>query len=140
VSENPLIRDHSDAAARIADTIGLHMTVDPEGTVGKYMAFKLIDGRSDDVRYDTRSAAIWHQRSMDRMMFILIPPTGMTPLIAERLLFIHRQMDDKGFRIPHAEDAPEQALPERLEQWKPQGLILPPRVPNSRGMRNRGIL
>lgn len=125
---NPLCK-YSDAARRMSDAISLHLAADPDNAYGKYMGFKLRDGESDGVLYDTRSDAIRHQKSMDAMCYVQIRPGGMSPRVCEDFLIGHRAMHDAGYRIPHPEDVLEIDLPQRREQWAQSGLILPPKKP-----------
>lgn len=127
---NPLQR-YSDAARRMSDAISLELSIDPDHAYGKYMAFKLRNGETDRVLYDTRTDAVRHQRSMDPMCYVQIHPGGMLPQHCERFLAAHRQMYDDGYRIPHPEDVVEIELPKRREEWKPSGLILPKPRPNN---------
>lgn len=46
---------YSDAARRIADAVTLHLTADPEGNNGRWLAFQLSDGTPDPTLYDSRS-------------------------------------------------------------------------------------
>jgi hypothetical protein len=51
---------HSDAAKRLSDTYNLHMTCGAR--LGSFIAVNLSDARGDGVVYDTRAAAVDHQR------------------------------------------------------------------------------
>lgn len=113
----------------MSDAISLHLAAAPDSAYGKYMAFKLRDGSSDSVLYDTRADAIRHQRSLDAYCYVQVRPGGMPPHHAERYLAAHRLMHDAGYRIPHPEDSVEIDLPNRMEEWPTSGLILPKRRP-----------
>lgn len=51
---------HSDAAKRLSDTYNLHVSCGARP--GSVIAFSLADAASDGVAYDTREAAVAHQR------------------------------------------------------------------------------
>lgn len=129
--ENPLIR-YSDAARRMSDAIT--QALNDYGSVawGKYMAFRLSDGKGDGRVYDDRPEAVRFQTGLDVMCYVRIPPDGMTPRVAETFLAGHRQVHDAGMQWPHPQDthAPEIELPGRNELWKPSGLLLPQNLRN----------
>jgi len=89
----------SDAARHCADAVNLHATVDPHGTIGKWVAVRLSDGKSDGVLYPTKSEAVRFQLHEAMCMYVCIPPGGMTSADAESVLRTHRQLYDAGYRL-----------------------------------------
>ena len=91
---------HSDPAKRVSDTYNLHKAVDQYGTVGKWLAFRLDDGSSDDVLYDSKQDAVSHQHHNEHFyMFVKMGPASMSVCDAETILSVHRRMYDAGFRM-----------------------------------------
>jgi hypothetical protein len=84
-----------DAARKMAWEVTL-MTM--AGGAGRWAAFRLADGGTDRVIYDSRSDAVSHQLSPEYCTFVLIPPDGMTTGQADRVLDYWRQLHDAGFR------------------------------------------
>ncbi len=69
-----------DAAQRMSDTITLHLlaTSDLHENVGRWCAFKLEDGRSDNDTYPSKDDAIRMQKGDPKQYcYVKIPPTGM---------------------------------------------------------------
>jgi hypothetical protein len=92
---------HTDAARRVADACILQWVAGKYDTVGKWLAFKLEDGRSDNVLYDSKRDVVRHQKhgEMSRM-YVKIHPGGMNPCEAEAMLRYTRQAYLNGFRLP----------------------------------------
>jgi hypothetical protein len=85
-----------DAAKRVSDAVNL--AVFGEG-VGKWMAFGLSDGRTDNVLYDSRYDAVDHQLSAAYYLYVRVAPGGMQPREASALLGYWRQLHDAGGRF-----------------------------------------
>ena len=96
---------HSDAAKRIADTYNLHRMAGGLGSVGKWFAAKLIDGRTDDTLYDNKRDAVTHQHHNEQWYtFVKINPSGMNACEAEVMLTVARSLYDKGLRLTDPDD------------------------------------
>ncbi len=95
-------------ARRMAELLALHQTVLSwdELIAGRYVAVRLADGSSDGVAYDTRAAAIEHQRnSPSRCAYFRIPLERVSPRACDVLLWYVRKCYDSGAR-----EAPADAL------------------------------
>jgi hypothetical protein len=83
---------HTDAALRVADEYTMHRLADPYGTIGKWFAANLGDGKSDHVLYDTKREAILHQHHNESWYtYIQIGPHSMSVCAAEVMLKIGRR-------------------------------------------------
>jgi hypothetical protein len=92
--------DHSDAAKRVSDNYNLHRVANPYGSIGKWIAVALSDGRSDGVLYDSKHDSVKHQHHDELWYaYICVNPTSMTPCDAEIFLKMHRMMYEKGIRL-----------------------------------------
>jgi hypothetical protein len=89
---------HSDAAKRMADAAMLAWTAGGWDSVGKFMAFSLADGSTDNVLYPRKQDAVRHNDEF-RHCFICLHPAGMTACEAEIMLQFHRKAYDAGFRL-----------------------------------------
>lgn len=97
---------HSDAARRVADEFNMHRVADPYGSIRKWCAFRLEDGSTDHVLYDSKSDAIRHQHHNEQYyMFVCIAPTTMNYCDAEIMLAMHRRMYANGVRLTDPDDA-----------------------------------
>lgn len=86
---------YSDAARRIADAVTLHLTADPEGAAGRWLAFRLEDGTPDPTLYDARSDLIRAKGLFARYWGALkILPMGMSYQEAESYLKTSRAIAD----------------------------------------------
>jgi hypothetical protein len=91
---------HSDAAKRIADTYSLHLIGMGDGAIRKWFAAALIDGRSDDTLYDSKSDCIHHQHNNEQYYtYIRIGPRSMRVCEAEVMLKTARTLYDNGMRM-----------------------------------------
>lgn len=102
---------HTDAATRVSDEFNTHRMADPYGSIGKYFAAALNDGRSDHVLYDSKQDCIRHQHHNEQFYtFIRISPTTMNPCNAEVMLSVARRAYDNGMRLTdpdHKSGGPE---------------------------------
>lgn len=89
-----------DFAKRAFDIMNLHVIGKGDQCWGKWVAFRLSDGGSDNVLYDTREQAISHQLTPKQSCYLVIPPTGFTYVELKRFLELSRDLYDKGARIP----------------------------------------
>lgn len=131
MGDNPLIPAHAElrsAAQRMSDAVNIAVALGPDSAPGRYMAFSLADGSTDEVVYDTRNDAVRHTANKPgAYCYVCLTPDGMTVRVCERFLSGHRALYASGHRIPHPEDVGglEIELPQRTEAWKQSGLILP---------------
>jgi hypothetical protein len=100
---------HSDAAKRASDA-GNQAWADGgyDGTVGKFMAFRLDNGSSDGTCYPTKQEACRFNSEYEHF-FIAMHPGGLGACEAEIMLKFHRTAYDAGFPIisPDGKKAPE---------------------------------
>lgn len=89
-----------DFAKRAYDVMNLHVIGKGDAAWGKWVAFRLSDGGSDGVLYDTREQAIMHQLHPSQSCYLVIPPTGFTLQEIRHFLTLSRRLYDKGARIP----------------------------------------
>lgn len=97
----------TDEAKRVADNFNARLVFTPwdELRYG-WMAFKLSDGSSDGVVYDSKRAAVKHQFSEQQCAYLAFQncPNGITPSEAGRFLMFTRKAYDAGMRLPDPED------------------------------------
>lgn len=96
-----------DAARRIADIVNAQAVAQPfDVLVRSWMAFKLSDGTSDGVLYDSRPDAIRHQSNESECLYLCLreAPGGMLPMQAQALINFHRMAYDAGGRVTHPSD------------------------------------
>lgn len=96
-------RKFSDAAKRASDAINGKLTWSRDA-VQKWMAFRLSDGDTDGVLYDTKLDAIRHQLTETQCMYVCLPPTGTSPAQMETYLDLHRRLYDQGARLVDPDD------------------------------------
>jgi hypothetical protein len=94
---------HTDAAKRVHDAVNLHVLANDAGwawenCVGKWMAFKLEDGSTDNVLYGTKRDAVRHQSDEFMCMYLRLSGGGMNICEAEIMLRMHRKAYSTGFR------------------------------------------
>lgn len=87
---------YGDAAVRMSDTIRIAIA---NGHVGEWMAFRLSDGGSDDVIYESKEAATKHQLHEFQCAYVRIPADNYGPRAAWTFLNLCRVLYDKGLRI-----------------------------------------
>lgn len=102
---------HSDAAKRVSDTYRLHRLAEGNAAIGQWIAVRLADGHSDNVLYDSKSAAVRHQHHNEQWYaFVAIGAWDMSPCEAEEFLALNRMLYDNGIRMTdpdHASGGPE---------------------------------
>jgi hypothetical protein len=105
----PVCDPVTDAAKRMCDLINLHLLANsPVEIRFKWMAFRLSDGGSDNVLYDTREDAIRHQLDERYCCYFTFMDClgGATPLDCQIFLNMHRTAYDGGMRL-HEPEAPQ---------------------------------
>lgn len=85
----------------------------------RYMAFRLADGESDGVAYDTREDAIRHQPGdQSRYGYLQIPLERLSNRACDSLLWYMRRCYDAGYRPAGAHEGGELILPMREEHLR----------------------
>lgn len=84
-----------DAGKRLADTVRLHFAAasDIMSIVGQWCVFKLEDGSSDNVLYDSKDAAVSAMKGRSKdYCYLKITPDGISDYDASRFLHVNRNM------------------------------------------------
>jgi len=89
-----------DFAKRAYDIMNMHVIGKGDQVWGKWVAFRLSDGGSDNALYDTREQAISHQLHPLQSCYLVIPPTGFSLTEIRDFLVLSRKLYSKGARIP----------------------------------------
>jgi hypothetical protein len=98
--QKPWQQLYSDAAHRCSDIIRQAIV---DGHQGRWVPIRLSDGGSDGVLYDSRSDAVRFQLHETLCMYVRVPWDDMSPQHAERVLAVHRQVYDAGYRMAAVE-------------------------------------
>ena len=96
-----------DAAQRFADIVNERVTWFPFSVlVNKWMAFKLEDGSSDKVMYDTRRDAVKHQANENLCCYFTFRncPGGIQTRDAYLYMQFHRHAYSRGARLADPDD------------------------------------
>jgi hypothetical protein len=80
-----------DAGKRAAEAVNLHLLADA-GNVGRWVAIKLSDGRTDGTAYDTWESAVRHQHDEHWCCYLKIAPDGISPRNAATFIVLNRQL------------------------------------------------
>jgi len=100
------VRGHSDAAKRISDAATLAWVFHGwDGSVGRWMAFKLENGDTDHAIYDTKRDAVLHVPNELNYAFFKLHPMGMSVCEAEIMLQFTRDAVNRGFRLADPDKA-----------------------------------
>lgn len=89
------IRPVTDAGRRLAEA---HERARAAGGVGRFIAARLSDGRTDGAIYDTRDDAIRHQLDETQCAYIVVQPAAMPDEEATGLLDVNRRIYAAGMR------------------------------------------
>jgi len=92
----------TDAAKRMSDRVNLMLIAQPwEILKTSWMAFKLVDGDSDGVLYDTREDAVKHQlhENLCAYFFMRTALGGVPVRDCQLFLDLHRHVYDNGGRM-----------------------------------------
>lgn len=98
---------YSDAAKRAADTVNLHLTFNKWWDIrDKYIAFRMSDGTSDGVLYDTKRDAVTHQLSEQQCFYVSFRNlmNGASPREMQAYINFVRDAYDHGFRLVDPDD------------------------------------
>jgi hypothetical protein len=90
---------HMDSARRMADAINLHWTAQQWDAIGKWVAFRLSDGSSDGILYDTKQDAVRMQFHEMQCAYVRIIRDQMSVCEAQIMLEVSRRAYDAGFRL-----------------------------------------
>jgi hypothetical protein len=109
-------KGHTDDAMRVADAITLHWVAGGwDGCVGRWMAFKLADGRTDNILYPSQYDAVRHQKGIyQHYMYLKLVPGGMSICEAEILLALHRKARQRDIGTPDIDQKKNRDLIPRL--------------------------
>jgi len=100
------VRGQSDAAKRISDAATLAWVFHGwDGSVGRWMAFKLENGDTDHAIYDTKRDAVLHVPNELNYAFFKLHPMGMSVCEAEIMLQFTRDAVNRGFRLADPDKA-----------------------------------
>jgi hypothetical protein len=102
-----------DAGRRVNEAVTLHILT---GSVGRWIAVKLIDGSSDGIAYDSRADAIRHQFHEQLCCYMVITPDGITPEDALRFIRLNRALYDAGYRLADPDMPGEPIYPNTIEE------------------------
>jgi hypothetical protein len=93
---------HTDPAKRVSDIVTLHWIAGGwDACVGKWIAFKLSDGTSDDTLYPSKYDAVRHQKGVyQHYMYLRLVAGGMNVCEAESLLALHRRARERDIAKP----------------------------------------
>ena len=91
---------YSDEARRASDIVNLHLLADPNGNRGRWVAIRLSDGGSDGTVYDCKCDAMRYQLHETQCVYVQILPDGLSAKNAQILIKMHREMYDKGLKMP----------------------------------------
>jgi hypothetical protein len=110
----------SDAAKRISDTINLHITFNHAWEIhSKWMAFRLADGTSDGVIYDSFTDATSHQPYPERCAYMCFRQVmgGANPRDAQLWLEMERNAADARLAL-HEDKAPRLIVPVKYHDYR----------------------
>jgi hypothetical protein len=113
---------YSAAAYRMADIMNDAIVTAP-WSVGHWMAFRLADGDSDGVVYDTRAECVTHQFSEQLCCYVKLIPMGVNAQQCQAMLSFYRAAYDNGHRIIDPEQ-PDYILPLTNESFRDQVIRL----------------
>lgn len=109
-----------EAGKRMAGSLNLHIVAGQ--CFGRWVAFKLEDGRSDGVIYDTRDDAIRHQLHETLCWYEPIRPVSYSADECALILMYARAAYDAGWRNGRGDPAP--IKPVRMEDFAGKALSL----------------
>lgn len=110
-------QDMTDRARRCSEAVTLALLGQGRGAVGKWMAVKLSDGRSDGKVYDRKADAIRHQLHEQQCAYVCIPFDGMTVRQADTYMRFTEGLYAAGHRL--ADPDTHLQMPTRRESFAP---------------------
>jgi hypothetical protein len=112
----------SDAGKRMAEIVmNVRTAKDWDDLKDGWMAFKLEDGDSDRVIYDSKNDAVWQHRNKASLYFYLSLRQcmhGMTPDEATKILAMVRVQSDRGRYKPTPDDLRDPIHPITREDYE----------------------
>lgn len=93
------VKSHSDAARHTSDAVNLHFSALGADAIGKWVAVRLSDGKSDGTLYDSKRDAVRHQSDEKLCAYVCVSPAAMNVCRAESFLKVSRMTYDAGFRL-----------------------------------------
>lgn len=87
---------YDDRARRCSEAVTLAMLGQGTDVVGRWLAVRLSDGRTDGNIYDLKADAVRHQLLPQQCAYVCIPLEGMTPRQAAIYLSFIEQLYDAG--------------------------------------------
>lgn len=117
----PLTQADKDAAKRMTDTINLHRVANEwEDIKTKYVAFKMSDGTSDDVLYDTYQDAYSHQSLPQTCIYISFMNLMGGAKLEEmyHVLQFNREAYDRGARMADPDKHRELIMTSGQYDWR----------------------
>lgn len=106
-----------DRARRLSEAVTLALLGQGRGAVGKWVAARLSDGRTDGNVYDRKSDAIRHQLHETQCAYVCIPLDGMTERQADTYLRFTEGLYGAGHRL--ADPDTHAQMPTRREAFAP---------------------
>lgn len=110
------LRGHSDEAKRVSDVVNLHWIANMWECIGKWVAFRLSDGKNDMALYDSKADAVRHQHDPKKRLYIRLVPGGMSLCEAEIVLRTARQMASKGWELDTGPELIRRVAPEHQQR------------------------
>ena len=110
---------HTDEAKRIADTVTMHWLAQSMDVCGKWVAFKLSDGKGGMDLYPRKYDAVRHSANPKYMLYICLQAGGMSICEAEICLNTARKLSSWGL-----EDSERQLIPRVAGEHRAQVMNL----------------
>lgn len=128
MSQHPI----TDAGRHLSDAVREAHT---RGAVGRWIAARLEDGRTDGMLYDSRGAAVRHTSNKpDDYAYLMVPPHEMPPAEATAWLDLHRRCYAAGMDLKDPGAVPVAPL-SRPPAPRPSPVVLPNRAERRRYTR-----
>lgn len=109
----------TDRSRHACDAVNLHFAAAGKDAIGRWIAIRLSDGKTDGVLYDTRADAIRHQFHELWCAYHAILPTGANPGDMEKFLLYTEALYSRGMRPAQNRDpAPALIMPSRREDLR----------------------
>lgn len=103
----------TDRGRRLSEAVE---TARQRGGVGRFIAARLSDGRTDGQIYDTRDDAVRHQLHATQCAYLVVPPGPMPPAEATAWLRLHERLYDAGVDLQDPDAANGRTLARMARQ------------------------
>lgn len=90
---------YSDRARRMSGIVTLAMLANGREIAGRWMAFRLSDGGSDEKIYDKKADAVRFQLHEQQCAYVCLTPDGMSPRSADNFLRFNEGLYKVGWRL-----------------------------------------